>query len=112
MHPISNRLRKCRSPTGRHPAGGKAAPSRGAAGRPLILTRIFICTLIVLYAQVDVLDTTGAGDGFLGGFLHYTVKKGARGCQFLPETCGRSRVEEAPRLWCFAQEQPRLGDHE
>jgi sugar/nucleoside kinase (ribokinase family) len=27
-------------------------------------------------AQVDVMDTTGAGDGFLGGFLHYFVKAG------------------------------------
>ena len=37
--------------------------------------------------QVDVLDTTGAGDGFLGGWMHYTVKKGACGGVLPPCTC-------------------------
>ena len=27
------------------------------------------------------MDTTGAGDGFLGGFLHYFVKSGADCCE-------------------------------
>jgi len=111
VHPISNRVRKRQSPTGGHPARGKAAPSRGAAERPLILTRVFICTLIsslCFIAQVDVLDTTGAGDGFLGGFLHYTLKKGARGCQFLPEACGRSRVERLPGCGSLPKNSPAL----
>lgn len=34
-------------------------------------------SLMCAVLQVDVMDTTGAGDGFLGGFLHHTVKKGA-----------------------------------
>ena len=47
--------------------------SRGDGGDAAPLTGI------VPVLSVEVQDTTGAGDGFLGGFLHYLVKAGVQG---------------------------------
>lgn len=48
---------------------GSAYAFKGSNGQPPLTNRVPVL-------KVDVLDTTGAGDGFLGGFMHHVIKKG------------------------------------
>ena len=50
-------------------ANGSSYAFRGADGGPGLRGAVPVLS-------VEVHDTTGAGDGFLGGFLHYLIKSG------------------------------------
>jgi len=63
----------------------------GGGGAPL--------TGVVPVLSVEVQDTTGAGDGFLGGFLHYLLKAGILGwVPWIPcvrsDPCGKGVAQQ------------------